>query len=43
MMINIKGLIIVKKKEHMGLSGIKIQALESNDKEVYIVLLYIYY
>lgn len=34
MMINIKGLIIVTKKEHMGLSGIKIKTFESKDKEV---------
>ena len=38
MMINIKGLIIVTKKEHMGLSGIKIKTFESKDKEVDIII-----
>ena len=38
MMIDIKRHIIVKKKEHGWLPGIKIHALESNDKEVHIIL-----
>ena len=34
MMINIKGLIIVTKKEHMGLSGIKIKTFDTKDNSI---------